>query len=197
MQKGEINELRITKEARWRFTCGLNWDPIETAPGLGEALRARGRNVSSYDLDLMCLMYNEEGEFVDGVSGKPDETADQSGKVYHSGDDTTGHGDAFDDEQVSVELLDLPDYIHHIVFVAEIQSAHTFADVINPEIHIQDSMSSCDLLSQKLGDGGENTACVFARVFRREGTWMLHYIGDYLNGSEIEDWTIALQKYLD
>lgn len=198
LQPGEHTELKITQQARHRVICGLRWDPMEQGPGIGERLKGiGGHNVKSYDLDLFCVMYNDDGEFVDGVSGEPAESADDSGKVYHSGDDTSGHGDN-DDEQISVELKDLPDYIHHIVFVAEIQSAHTFGDVVNPEIRIADGMTDDDILLVSLGRGAdsERSACVFAHIYRQGEGWMLHHISDYLDVSDVGDWTKRLTGYI-
>jgi stress response protein SCP2 len=196
IQPGESTELQVTQQARHRFICGLNWDPIEEGPGIIQKLTAGEKNVVSYDLDLMCLMYNEEGEFVDGVTGKPDETIDESGMVYHSGDDTSGLGHEVDDEVVSVELKELPDYIHHIFFVAEIQSDHEFADVLNPYIRISDAITENDFLVLDLRKGTEHTACIFARVHRQDGKWILHNISEYRVGAYVEDWIEELKKYI-
>jgi tellurium resistance protein TerD len=198
IQKGEHAELLVTQEARHRVTCGLSWDPMKTGPALGERLKGlQGHNIKSYDLDLICVMYDAEGTFVDGVSGKPDETIDDSGHVYHTGDDTSGVGDD-DDEQVSIELKDLPDYIHHIFFVAEIQCAHSFGDIINPEMRITDAMTHQDLIKEPLGHstGSGNSACVFMHLYRGDGQWMMHYIDDYMDISDVADWTEQLKSYI-
>jgi len=202
MKKGQHTELQYSQEARHRVTCGLRWDGKNEGPKLSERLKGvTGHNVKNFDLDLICIMYDEAGEFVDGVSGKPDETADDSGNVYHTGDNTTGAGDE-DDEQVSVELKDLPDYIHRIFFVAEIQSAHTFGDINNPEMRVADGMTNQDILLANLGAGAgaEASACVFAEFYRKDVDggvqWMFHYIDDYMNVSDIEDWTVKLSEYI-
>jgi stress response protein SCP2 len=196
LKKGDIVPLKYSKKARHRVICGLNWDPLEQGPGLLQKITAGQRNRDTYDLDLFCYMFDDDKDFADGVSGKPDETIDDSGNVYHSGDDTSGTGEELDDELVSVELRELPDYITHIVFVAEIQSDHSFADVLNPYIRVADGLTEQDLLIQDLRDGGDFTACVFARLFKNEGTWMLHYIGDYKYGFDIVDWIEDVKPYL-
>lgn len=180
---GETLPLHYTREARHRVLCGLNWDP-----GDGE----------TYDLDLACVMYGADGEAVDGVSAKPDETMDSSGKVYHSGDDTGGEGDRTDDEAISVELKDLPDYIHHIVFVGEIQSAHTFGDIKNPSMRIADGKTNDDQLHTPLNapEGKSKTAFVFARLSRKDDDWTITNIGEFFNGEDIEDWIDYLKRYL-
>ena len=197
LTKNAVVPLQYSKKARERVIVGLNWDQRSKGPSIGERLKNIGRNVKSYDLDLACVMYNAKGEALDGVSSRPDEAADQSGKVYHSGDDDTGKGDDLDDEQISVELKDLPSDIHHIIFVTEIQSAHTFKDIISPYMRVADGATNKDQFVHELTDraGDDKTAYVFARLFRREGAWMIHFIDEYLDGTQVGDWVEALKKY--
>jgi stress response protein SCP2 len=142
-------------------------------------------------------MYNAEGKAIDGVSGRPDEIVDLSGKVYHSGDDEAGVGKD-DDEQISVELKDLPEDIHHIVFVAEIQSAHTFNEINNPETRLADGMDNENQLQVKLNNpASENmTGYIFCRIYRNKQRWMLHFIDEYVDSTKVGDWIKTLGKYL-
>jgi tellurium resistance protein TerZ len=199
LTKGQHVPLKYTPEARHRILCGLSWDPLDINPSLGDRIRlqTKGHNVDTFDLDLACVMYDAEGQAVDGVSGRPDEIVDLSGKVYHSGDDESGVGEN-DDEQISVELKDLPENIHHIVFVVEIQSAHTFDEVNSPEARIADGMNNENQLFARLNNPASQnmTAYVFARIYRNKQRWMLHYIDEYLDGTKVGDWIKALQKYL-
>ncbi len=196
--KGETLPLHYTKEARHRIVCGLNWDPLESDVGRIEKLKNLGQNIESFDLDLACVMYDADKEVVDGVSAKPDETVDESGKVYHSGDDTSGEGDGVDDEAISVELKELPDYIHHIVFLAEIQSLHSFDDIINPSMRIADGKTDDEQLTSSLAtpEGAGKNAYVFARISREGGDWKLTCIEEFFDGHDIEDWIEHLKRYL-
>jgi len=179
--KGETVPLFVTQQAKRRVICGLQWDSLNDKK-------------YAFDLDLACILFDADKECVDGVSGKPDETIDQSGAVYHTGDDTTGAGEG-DDEQVSIELLNLPEEVQTVVFLVEIQSNHGFADIRNPIVRIADGMTDRSQLHVSL-EGGDNTACVFASISRRNDGWLLHYIGDYIKGGDIEDWVEKLQEYL-
>ncbi len=196
--KGQTVKLHYSLEARQRVVCGLNWDPADEDPGTAERLKNLGKNVDTFDLDLACVMYDAEGEAVDGVSAQASETVDSSGKVYHSGDDTSGEGDNVDDEAISVELKDLPAYIHHIVFLSEIQSLHTFDEVFNPSMRIADGKSNEDQLEAPLqGPNSEGkNAYVFARMSRAEEGWNLTFIDEFCRGEEIEDWIEHLKRYL-
>jgi stress response protein SCP2 len=189
--------LKYTPKARHRVVCAINWDARAKGPGIVERLQGIGQNVKNYDLDLACVLYDAEGKAVDGVSSRPEETADRSGRIYHTGDDESGAGD-LDDEAISIELNGLPDYIQHIVFVTEIQSRHTFADVNNPRIRLADGMNNENQLDVPLGGktGGGKTAYVFARIYRHNSGWMLHFIDEYYDRDKVSDWIPVLKKYL-
>lgn len=195
--KGQTVPLNYSLSARQRVICGLSWDPTETVVGKAEKLKNAGHNVETFDLDLACVLYNADGEAVDGVSAKADETIDSSGKVYHTGDDTSGEGGR-DDEAVSVELKDLPDYIHHAVFLAEIQSLHTFADITNPSMRIADGKTEEEQLVTALTApaGAGKNAYIFARISRHGEGWVLRNIDEYVDGTAVEDWIAYLQRYL-
>lgn len=197
IEKGSKVELQYSREARHRVLCGLSWDPLQDNPEFMRKLQNLGRNVESYDLDLACLIYDENGEIVDGVSARPEENVDQSGHIYHSGDSVDGDGD-LDDESISLELRMLPDYVHHVVFVSEIQSVHTFSDVLNPSMRIADGKTDDTQLTCSLSraEHGDDNAYIFARIYRHGEGWMLHYIDEFFVGNDIEDLAGHVQQYL-
>lgn len=197
-EQGETVKLRYTREARHRVICGLNWSANTERAGKMARMKNRGQNVETFDLDLACVVFNSKGIAIDGVSAKPDETVDSSGKIYHSGDHTTGEGDSLDDEMISVELRDLPDDIHHIVFLTEIQSMHTFGDISDPSIRFADAKTNRDQLTTSLHapEGNDKNAYVFCRISRKPDGWSLTYINQYVNGSAVEDWIEYLGRYL-
>lgn len=197
-KKGESVPLHYTKEARRRIVCGLNWDPLSEDPSHEERLKAAGIDTSGFDLDLACVAFSKDKEAVDGVSAQPEENVDESGKIYHSGDDTSGEGDRVDDEAISVELKDLPDYIHHIVFMAEIQSSHHFEDILNPSMRIADGKTNQTQLKTKMNcdAGRDKNGHVFACITRRGDDWMLTNINEYFVSGEVEDIIAYLKRYL-
>ncbi|MBI4031334.1 MAG: TerD family protein [Proteobacteria bacterium] len=202
LQKSASEPLQYTKKARHRITCGLSWDIKVRNRGFVEklvTLSSKKQEVKLYDLDLACVMYDGNGEFVDGVSSRPDEAIDMSGAVYHSGDDDTGRGGG-DDEQISVELASLPESIHHIVFVVEVQSKkHNFSNVGTAEIRIADGMddrTQFTLLMGETAESADKTACVPLRVYREDGNWMIQNIGAYYNSADVSDWTEEIKKFI-
>jgi len=202
LQKSVSEPLQYTKKARHRITCGLSWDIKVRNRGFVEkliTLSSKKQEVKTYDLDLACVMYDGNGQFVDGVSSRPDEAIDMSGAVYHSGDDDTGRGGG-DDEQISVELANLPESIHHVVFVVEVQSkGHNFGNVGTAEIRVADGMNDKTQFTLVMGETPESagkTACVPLRVYRKDGNWMVQHIGAYYSGAEVTDWTEEIKKLI-
>jgi tellurium resistance protein TerZ len=179
--KGEIVPLSYTKQAQHRVMCGLSWD------------KAGGETAA--DLDLTCILYDKNARYVADVSSEAIRAIDSSGAVYHSGDDETGAGDG-DDETISVELIKLPDHIHHAVFVVDMKTSHTLGQINNPALRIADGMTNRDQLNIKFDGGGTSNAYIFARLAKREGIWMLHYIGQFIDTAEVSDWSEAIKPYL-
>jgi tellurium resistance protein TerZ len=193
--QGETVPLYYKKQSRHRIVCGLSWDSKATrATKEDKRAEKEGYNATSFDLDLTCLMFGADGAYLDYISGS--RAIDESGAVYHSGDDTTGAGEG-DDEQISVELLKLSPEIQHIVFIAEVKSLHTLEQIGNPTIRIADGISDRSQLMARLDEGKQLNACIFARLVKKNDDWMLHYIGEYIDTADIQDWIEPVSAYLD
>jgi tellurium resistance protein TerZ len=205
--KGEHIPLIISETGKRRVHIGVGWDVREEEErkrkllGGGDPLENTyvQINVEQYDMDLVALIFDAEGNAVDAVSPDLDEVMDQSGHIYHSGDNDTGRGD-YDDEVISVELTDMPDHIHHIVFLITAQSGHTFERILDAEARVADGKTNEDRLKIKLGEkgkaGADKTACIFARIYREGDGWFLHHIQEYRVDANIEDWIAEITPYL-
>ncbi len=184
LQKNEITKLNVTQKSRHRIFVGLGWDPNDKVGLLDKAKAIAGRRALHHDLDLSCYIFDAEKNCLEHVYA--DRHSDESGQVYHSGDNIEGIGGG-DDEQISVELKNLPAHIHSIVFVASIKNGHVFSEINSPEIRIGDGYSGRNFLSQDLSEdeGGEKSGFIFVRIYRDENDgWMLHYIGRYISAEE-------------
>lgn len=222
--KGMKGKLRYSQSARHRICIGISWDATEEAVERPEQYRPKlssededssesrrdyetrygyelegdvKKVKETFDLDLICLVFNKQGEIVDAVSPMEGEEVDQSGMIYHSGDERHGVS-ANDDEVVAVELKDLPGYASHLVFLAIIQSGHTYGQVVNPEARIYDSLSNKDLLRIRIPvkEGEDQTAFIFSRVYRGIDGWMVHYIGEFRLDHQVEDWAEEVKRFL-
>lgn len=195
--RGEKGPLNQSQKSKQRIIAGLSWDAREDKVGMmGRVLK----NDSQHDLDLSCYIYNKAGEFIDFVGPEAQDSMDESEKIYHSGDDMSGEGEG-DDERIAAELAELPYEIHGMVFLVEISSNHTFADIESPTARIGDSLTDTDLLSININHDGcaDKTAFVMASVYldnQSPSGWTLHHIADYPDISQVEDWGSYLSRYI-
>lgn len=192
----EHTPLNFTQKSKHRIFVGLGWDPNES-PTLKDKVGALiGKREAHHDLDLACYYYNQDGACLGYVGVDDAHSANPSGSIYHSGDSVEGIGDG-DDEQISVELINLPPNIHHLIFKASIKSGHSFDEVAAPEIRLCDGYTERCFAEASLKDGTHDVY-VFARVYRGEtsGEWMLHQIGEFVAGAGVESWDDTLAGYL-
>ena len=105
----------------------------------------------------------------------------KSGAVRHKGDNLTGAGSG-DDEQIFVDLDQLPPEYDRIVFVvniflAKISRQH-FGMVKNCFIRICDGKGK-EMWRYNLSENYDKmTAMIFGEVQKENGTWMFHAIGE-------------------
>lgn len=196
--KGNNSPLNHTKQGRERIIVGLSWDPREDKVN---RVRHMLKTDSQHDLDITCYIYNQAGDFIDFVGAEAQDSVDQSGKIYHSGDDMTGAGDG-DDEHISVELAELPDHIHGLVFLVEIRSNHTFSEIDEPLCRLADGMSNKNLLHIPLShdEAIDKNAFIMCSIYRDESNeygWSLQNISEYPNISNIMDWGKHLEQFVD
>jgi len=216
LAKGETIPLKYTKQARQRVTVGISWDTPEIMPERPEKFNTEldddtnhynveldvtvGFVQEIYDLDLICLIYNDQFELIDAVSPAPEENVDLSGAIYHSGDDTAGVS-AGDDEQISVELLGLPEDICHMVFMSIIQSKHTFGQVLNAECRVADGKTNQDLvvfpMGQRGGHEADTTACVMVVLSRSfQHDWVIRNLSEFRIDKDVADWGEEVKKMI-
>lgn len=198
LTKGQKGPLGQTKQARERIIAGLRWDPREDDV---KTLDRLTRGDSQHDLDITCYVYNKNVEYIDFVGAEAQDSMDQSGKIYHSGDDMTGAGDG-DDESISVELAALPDDIYALVFLVEIRSNHNFCDVDAPHSHLIDGMSNKVLLDAPIchDEGARKNAFIMCSITRDNGNdsgWSVVNISEYPDISQIENWGEYLKQFVD
>lgn len=198
MNKGETKPLNVTKEAQHRVVIGLGWDPADR-PKLMDKIGAMAtRKPMHHDLDLSCFIFDVDKKLIGKVSADGDFAIDESGKIYHSGDNVEGLGDG-DDEEISVELKDIPGHIKYIIFTAHISTGQSFGSVNSPEMRIYDAYTGHNFLHHDLGDEAGKDKGTFAFVTLQRSAaddWSLRYIGEYPITKDEKDWEAALQSYI-
>lgn len=198
--KGSRKPLNVTQKANRRVFVGLSWDPTEQDDLISRVKGVLTGKQSHHDLDLSCFMYDKNQKFISVISGKIGQIVDSSGGIYHSGDDTEGAQEG-DDEQISVELANLPETVQHLVFKVSVASGHHFDEVQAPSIRLVDGYSKHHFIKRDLsGEAAQDkTTYVFLELFRQpheDGNWMIHIIDDYRNWGAATHWKKKLSEFL-
>ena len=221
--KGDSAKLDITNEGRRRVLIGLSWDSkdlskkellTQTLSSLKDIafgditlLKANARRVhekadlegqdaddQNFDLDLSCFAFDEKGTFQALVDPVAWNAIDESGKMYHSGEDMTGDGGG-DDEQIYVELTGLPEHLHEFFIVVQSDCAHSFDKVLNPMIRVADSKSNANALQVNINQLEHSDAYgfVLCRIFRDGDDWQITNISTFC--AYKEDWPEFLAQF--
>lgn len=138
----------------------------------------------AFDLDLCAFLLDK-----DGIPTSKVYFGDKKKKgIYLDGDNLTGAGDG-DDENIYVNLNDIPANISSIVFAVVIYSAsskrQSFEDVQNAFVRLVDENNrGKEICKYKLSEnGGSNTAVTFAELYRNGSNWSFKAIGQYSKDS--------------
>ena len=148
LEKGQrINLEKNNGSKLTSFCVGCNWGAIEKKTFFGLS-----KETIDVDLDLSCVMFNEQGEICDHIYSplyKPDLLSKfglPPGKVdsldralHHSGDDLEGDkggDDGLDNEIITVDLNRLNPSIHQIYFFLNNCGQEDFSQIpyaVSPE----------------------------------------------------------------
>lgn len=162
-------------------------------PGLTNVIVGLGWNVNAFDtggdfdLDSSAFLLGDNGRIT-----CPDDfvfygnTNHKSGSVTHTGDNRTGEGEG-DDEQIKINLSQVPANVTKIAFTATIYEAEerrqNFGQVSSAFIRIVDEMSNNEIMRYDLGeDFSIETAVVFGELYKNDGEWKFNAIGSGFQG---------------
>lgn len=171
LTKGDILDLRKYSSSLEKVRVAAGWDVNQ-------------RFGSSYDLDVCAFMINKNGKAFDKVYYG----AKKLRGIFLDGDNLTGEGDG-DDENIFVNLKEIPDNVSSIIFAVVIYSAkskgQSFGEVKNAYVRLVDEGSNGkEICKYSLSDdGGSDTAVTFAELTRNENGWSFKAIGNYSKDS--------------
>ena len=171
--------ISLTKQAGaaglTAVTVGLGWD-VRTTTG------------TDFDLDASAIGVKADNKVLTdqhfvffGNLTSPD------GSIQHSGDNLTGQG-AGDDEQIKVNLAEVPSEIDKITFPVSIYDAdmrsQSFGQVRNAFIRVVNQANNEELARYDLSeDASTETAMVFGELYRNNTEWKFRAIGQgYASG---------------
>jgi tellurium resistance protein TerZ len=183
LQKGQ--KISLSKEsggALSKVVMGLGWDAKKSG-GLLKGMFGSGSG-SSIDLDASCVLFNEQNKVVDTVYFGQLKSRD--GSIVHTGDNRTGDGDG-DDEQIIVDLDKIPATVKALVFTVSSYTGQTFDEVENAYCRIVDNSNKNEIARYTLSAQGSHTAQIMAKLYRHNGEWKMHAIGESGAGRTIEN----------
>jgi len=180
LQKGQ--KISLAKEAGGaltRVTMGLGWDAVKSKGFFGF-----GGKSESIDLDASCVLFDEANRPVDVVWFRQLKSRD--GSIVHTGDNRTGAGEG-DDEQIIVDLARVPANVKSLVFTVNSFTGQNFSQVENAYCRIVDAGNQKEVARYELSVQGAHTAQIMAKLYRHNGEWKMHAIGENGSGRTFDD----------
>ncbi len=189
LQKGQ--KISLNKEAGGTLTqmkMGLGWDVAQPAGGkkggfLGGLFGGGGRE-DSIDLDASCILFDANKQPIDTIWFR--QLTSKDGSIVHTGDNRTGAGDG-DDEVINVDLSRVPANVQSMVFTVNSFTGQTFATVENAFCRIVNASNNSEVARYNLSAQGNHTAMIMAKVYRHNGEWKMHAIGEIASGRTFND----------
>jgi tellurium resistance protein TerZ len=190
LQKGQ--KISLEKEAGGSLTkviMGLGWDAVKSKGLFGFG----GGKSADIDLDASVVLFDESNRPVDIVWFRQLKSRD--GSISHSGDNRTGAGDG-DDEQITVDLSRVPPTVKSLVFTVNSFTGQSFSQVQNAYCRILNAANQAEVARYDLSVQGSHTAQIMAKVYRHNGEWKMHAIGENGVGRTFDDLMPAIVPHL-
>lgn len=185
LQKGQ--RISLEKEAGGALSSvvmGLGWDVAQSGGGMLKKLFGGGDGGGSIDLDASCLLFDAGKNLLDAVWFRQLQSKD--GSIRHTGDNLTGEGEG-DDEQIIVDLARVPAVVHSLVFTVNSFTGQDFSRVQNAFCRIVNQVNGKEIARYNLSAQGQHTAQVMAKLYRHDGGWKMHAIGENGTGRTFQD----------
>ncbi|MDR2353782.1 MAG: TerD family protein [Deltaproteobacteria bacterium] len=163
-----------------KVVMGLGWDPIKPK-GFFASIFSSPKEI---DLDASCALFDDQKRPVDFVWFGQLKSKD--GSIVHTGDNLTGAGEG-DDEQIIVELQKVPNNVKYLVFTVNSFQGQTFNEIENAYCRIVNSANGQEIARYQLSGGGTHTAMIMAKLYRHEGEWKMHALGEASRGRVVDE----------
>jgi tellurium resistance protein TerZ len=190
LAKGQKISLSKDNATLSRVSMGLGWDVVKKGGLLGGLF---GGRVEEIDLDASCLVFDDSGQKVDEIWFR--RLKGMNGAIVHTGDNRTGAGDG-DDEVIQVDLSQLPATVKSLIFTVNSFRGQTFDKVANAYCRVVDDASGKEMAKFLLSESGSHTGMVMAKIYRHDGEWKIHAIGEKTRGSTFHDMMPAITAAL-
>ncbi len=182
LQKGQkINLSKQSNNTLNRVMVGLGWDEVPQKRGF---FAPKPQDI---DCDAFAVLLGSDGKLLNHTTQIKQCTVFfnnlvwPGGSIRHMGDNLTGAGDG-DDEQIFVDLRNVPQDVHGIVFAVNIYDAFKrnqhFGMIRNAFIRVVDYDRNVELCRFNLNENYTNMTGLVAGVLRRTpGGWEFHTEG--------------------
>lgn len=180
LEKGQ--KISLDKTAGSSLTqikMGLGWDVAKKKGFFGF-----GGGSETIDLDASCLMFDERNQSVDAIWFA--QLASKDGSIRHSGDNRTGDGDG-DDESITVDLNRIPANVKSLMFTVNSFTGQSFEKVENAYCRLINAQNNQEVAKFNLSCQGGHTALIVAKLYRHNGEWKMHAIGETAAGRTFHD----------
>lgn len=185
LQKGQKVDLTKGNAGLRKVMVGLGWNAAQNSLG------TFGGKTQDIDCDAIAFLLGSDGKLAS--SGDVvffNNLRHASGCVLHQGDNLTGEGEG-DDEQIMVDLSNLPQKYERIVILVSIYKAtdrsQHFGMIKNAFIRLVDADKSKELCIYNLSENYSGmTSMVFGELYRYKGEWKFNAVGQ-----PMQVWSVA------
>lgn len=203
LQKGQkINLTKGGGTGLRQVMVGLGWDEAPRSGGGGLIESLFGSQPQPIDCDASVILCGANGRLVSSEVAKScvyfGNLKHSSGAIVHQGDNLTGEGDG-DDEQIKVNLQQVPSNIDKMVFVVNIYDARVrkqhFGMIRNAFIRLVDMDNRTEICRFNLSENYNNmTGLVVGEIYRKNGEWKFNAIGQPVQEASRLDSLIQLYR---
>lgn len=197
LEKGQrINLEKNNGSKLTEFCVGCNWGAIVKSGGF----LGLGKSTQDVDLDLSCMMFDENGNPVDHIYSPlykreflarygmpPGKTDSNDLALHHSGDDLKGDqdgDDGLDNEIITVDLNRVNPAVNQIFFFLNNCGQEDFSQIPYASIRmyegtpskVKEVFASYDVAASPQYKG--MTSLIMGKLYRRNGEWKFSAIGD-------------------
>lgn len=153
-----------------QVAIGLGWDAKNKKGYFGF-----GKAEQDVDLDISCIFFDKTHEPIDAVWFRA--LKSQDGSVYHTGDNRTGLGSG-DDEQIIVNLTEVPPQIQSLLFMVTSFSGQQFSRIKNLFCNLKERQTQQEVARFELtSEQDDHTGEIMVNIYRDQDKWNLEAIG--------------------
>ncbi|MBS4536928.1 TerD family protein [Clostridium sp. D2Q-11] len=192
LSKGQRISLTKDNEGLSKIKVGLGWDPIEQPRKKGLLGAIMGSSTTDMDCDASVFMLGENDKMISGQDRLIyfGHKTSNNGSVHHTGDNLTGEGEG-DDETIIVDLKNIPNNVHKLVFVVNIYNCvakrQHFGMVQNAYIRVVNLSNNQEMIRFNLTDQyTDKTGLIVGEIYRNGNEWKFGALGEGTDDTSLE-----------